>query len=304
MSLAESSSSGVPVPGECAPRVRRLILWFTKMVSKTDQASVTGLKVTSPLSIECCADPDANGYHQAKIDLSLDMTWPRTTGVSGGEVVKGILDNESLQVGYVAEGIRGTGLISASGTQTLSGGYAAGLVTLNGLDPTAITRSLDVLLVALQGAEEDVYEDVVPFTGLPSGRDSAFIGRVRIPTLSMTNPKLRLEIWFGMPVAGTPPTGVSVAYVRVADAENTGESSSSLFGGGFDTLPTAFSTAVDLSLEDLGARTKGEYFNREVITGLSIASEQLFFFRLRRSGTNGYNGSLAVVNMVATIYEG
>lgn len=309
----ESSSSAGPdaEPAPCSSMPTRLVLWFTKMVAKTDLAVVTGLKgiTDSLIQVVGCNNPDAGGYCRGKVELDLTMDWSRETGVAGSEVVKGVLGNNRLQVGRVVEGISTSGLISVSGSQTAAGGSAAGVVTLTGLDPTSITRQIDVMLVALNGATESIYESTVPYVGLPSGRATSFTGSVRIPILAMTSPRVRLDIWIGMMGAGTPPANVTIAYAIINAAETTGMSSSSslgvLAGSEFQTLPTAddFSTAVDLSLNDLEALTKGEYFNRRALDNLVIASEQILLFRLARSASDSYASELGIVKMVATVYD-
>jgi hypothetical protein len=292
----------VPLP--CEPTARRLILWFTRLNNKTDQAVVTGVKAAAgePIVITGCAEPDAQGYCQGKVEFGLSMPWERTTGVTGGEVVKTITGDGALGVGYVVEGVRGTGLVSASGSQSLSGGYSAGLVTLSGLDPSQITRKVDVALVALDGAAESLYEDIVPYIGLVAGRDNSFVGKVRVPALSMTAPRLRLVLWFAMPTAGTPPSTITVSYARVSAADLVGDSSSSLQGGGFNVLPAEWSDETELNLDHLGNLGVGEYFARRAID-LGVLTDELFFFRVRRSSTGGYSGELGVINMYATIYD-
>jgi hypothetical protein len=34
-----------------------------------------------------------------------------------------------------------------------------------------------------------------------------------------------------------------------------------------------------------------------------VLTDELFFFRVRRSSTGGYSGELGVINMYATIYD-
>lgn len=307
--LIERSSSSGETTGKpfvpCSPTTRRLTIWFTKMVSQTSKASVTGIKSApgSPIVIVGCSTPDASGFCQGKIELDLDIPWARTGNIAGSEVVKTIGGNGQLSVGHVVEGIAVTGLISLTGTKTLTGGQAAGLVTIRGLDPTQITRKLDVALVALNGASESIYQSILPFVGLPSGRITSFIGKVRIPQVNMTTPRLQLDMWFATPTAGTPPANVLIRWVLVNDALLTQESSSSLFGGGFGTLPTAWSPWFALSLNDLGALAAGNYFSRRVINNIAFSSNQLLLFELQRSASDTYAGELAVVNQAATIFD-
>ena len=305
----ESSSSGTigaGRPGPCAPITRRMLLWFTHLVSKTDQVVVTGVKSAedSPIVVSGCAAPDASGYYQSKVELDLNLLWTRTARQAGSEVVKGVTGHGDLLVGQVVEGIQGAGLVTVSGSQSTVGGSSAGLVTITGLDPTQISRKVDVALVALSGATEAIYSGILPYVGLPAGRVSSFIGKVRVPSIAMTTPRLALDLWFGMPTVGTPPANVSIEYAVVNDAESTTESSSSLYSGGLmQSMPTTWSIANVLDLEDLGALAAGDYFSRRALV-IGIGSNQLLLFRLSRTASDGYTGELAVINMVATVYDG
>lgn len=307
--VQESSSSGTIAPGRPAPCesiTRRLILWFTKLVAKTNQAVVTGVGVAegSPIVVSGCAGPDPSGYYQSKVELDLNLTWPRTANQGGSEVVKDVTGHGQLLVGQVVESIQGAGLVQVTGTQISAGGRPAGLVTITGLDPTQMTRKVDVALVALSGATEGIYSEILPYVGLPAGRASSFIGKSRVPSILMTTPMLALDLWFGLPTAGRPPANVSVEYALVNDAECTTESSSSLFSGGLtQSMPTSWIAVGGLDLEDLGNLDAGDYFARRVLV-IGIASNQLLLFRVSRTTSDGYTGELAVINMVATVYDG
>jgi len=267
------------------------------MVSKTNLAVVTGVKAEtdSPIQVVGCENPDANGYCRGKVSLDLSMGWTRQTDVAGSEVVKDISGNNELQVGHVVEGIEVSGLLQVSGTQAAAGGEAAGIVTLTGVDPTSITRQLDVVLVALNGAVEAIYESAVPYVGLPSGRATDFMCKLHIPQLSMTQPKADLDIWFAMIGAGTPPTGVTVSYVTLAAPDTPP----------YPSLPASgdFKAPADLGLETFGSLSKGDYFKKTALSAIDITSEQILLFKIARSESDAYASELGVVKMVATIYD-
>lgn len=230
--LTESSSSGSLSP-LCVVTSRRMFLWFTRMVGKTDAAAVTGLKSAagSPLIIEGCETPDAQGYCQGRLTVGLDMPWTREADMEGSEVVKDISGNSTLLVGHVVEGVKGAGLVSVVGTEELSDDYQAGRVVVTGLDPTAITRQLDVALVALNGATESLYNELVPYVGLVSGRQNSFVGKIRIPQLTMVSPEIAIKLWFAMTIDGTPPEDVTIQYMTINAAPDIGDPP--------DALPTA-----------------------------------------------------------------
>lgn len=291
----ESSSSGSQT-SLCVTTSRRMFLWFTRMVGKTDAATVTGLKSAdgSPLTVEGCETPDAQGYCQGRLTVDLNMAWTREEGMEGSEVVKDISGNNTLIVGPVVEGVKGAGLISAVGTEELSGDFQAGRITLTGLDPTAITRQLDVALVALNGATESLYNELIPYVGLVSGRQNSFVGKIRIPQLTMVSPEIVIKLWFAMTVDGTPPEDVTIQYMVINAAPDIDDPP--------DTLPTAWSAPTDMALEAAGALSQGEYFAKTVLTA-AISSEQIILFRVQRTASDVYNGDLAVISMLGTVQE-
>ena len=291
----------------CEAPSRHLVLWFTKMLSKTDQAAVTGIKPAdgSPIVVTSCSEPNSQGYYPSKVELDLNIPWDRKAGTVGSEVVKTISGKGELGVGHIVEGVKGAGLVKVTGTQLLSEDFKAGRLTIEGLDPASVTKKIDVQLVALSGAVESIYESTLPYVGLVSGRANNFIGKLRIPDITMTNPRVKVELWFGMTITGPPPANVTISHAKIDPASTVAESSSSgtLEGKSFPKMPSVFESVTDLSLQDLGSLDKGEYFARKVLD-LKIESNQLFLFKLARSATDGYNGELAVINMTATIYEG
>ena len=305
---SSSSSRAAAAMQPCDAEGEYLILWFTKLVAKTDQATVTGIKPAegSPIVVTSCADPTSLGYFPSRVDLDLAMPWSRAANTGGSEVVKTVSGHGTLGVGHVVEGIQGAGLISVAGTETLAGGQRAGLVTLTGLDPTQMTRKLDVAIVALSGATEGMYENILPYVGLPDARASSFVGKIRVPQISMTDPRLRLVFWFGLIRAGTPPANVTLDYATVLNAETTEESSSSslafLYGSGFGIMPTEWTAWGDLDLEDLGTLTAGVYFARNTLV-TSVSSDQLLLFQMSRTASDGYAWELAVINMYGLLYD-
>lgn len=303
--VIESSSTAVAELAACDVPPRRVTLWFTRLVNKTNQAAVSGIKPAdgSPIVVSSCAEADASGYYQGKCELDLNIPWTKTTGVAGSQVVKGISGNGDLSVGPVVEQVKGAGLVRVSGSGA-SGGYQNGSVTITGLDPTQVTRQLDVSLVALDGALESIYQDSIPYIGFPAGRSTSFTGKIRIPDVLMTNPYMKLDIWFMLPTLGTPPANVTITRMVVPSADSVDESSSSsLTVGGFvGTLPTTWSSAQNLDLDQLGSLQQGSYFSRQALK-LPVHSNELVLFRVTRSSSDSYNDELGVLNMVATIYD-
>ena len=170
------SSSALPYDSSsvanCPDIARTMTIWFTKMVAKTSQAAVTGIRpaTDSPIVVTGCTDPDVSGYCASRVTLDLDLNWTNAENNEGDAVVKSVTGNSALQRGYVVEGIKGDGLIEVTGTRSLTSGYKAGRVTVTGVDPTAVTRKISPEVVALDGATESLYAYALPYIGLPKGR--------------------------------------------------------------------------------------------------------------------------------------
>lgn len=298
-----SSSSAIdPGAGACDPTRRIMKLYFTRMISKTDQAAVTGIRAAedSAIVVSGCTNPDSSGYCGSRVTLDWQPTWTRDSGTTGGEVVKGI-SNSELQVGYVVEGVQGAGLISVSGTQSLSGNFKAGLLTIEGLDPSQLTRKLDIQILALDGAVEAVYSGILPYAGFPKNRASSLIGKIRVPDVQYVTPTLDLYIWFAAITAGNMPADVTISYAKMSttDVFNDG---SLVPEPSLPVLPTAWSSPVDLNLDTVGALTAGKYFSAQALS-ITVDSDDVVLFKVTRSASDGYTGELGLVNMYGLIRE-
>lgn len=308
--LCASSSTAIPMHSSstavetCGPGARRLTLWFTKLLSKTDQSVVTGLKPAdgSPILVNSCDKADAAGFCTGKLELDLNIPWSKIQNTSGSVVVKDITGNGELSVGPVVEGIIGTGLISVTGTEVLSGGQHSGLITIQGLDPTQIKRRVEVGLVALNGALENIYQGILPYVGLPADRQTSFIGKLQLPLLGFISPELDLTFWFALLSNGTPPSSIKLRYVLIDEPSFTldGNLLSSL--ANITALPTTWSDWIELNLNETGALNAGDYFGKLALN-LNIASGQLLLFELQRDAPDSFSGELAVINMFGEIHE-
>lgn len=309
-SLCASSSTTIPMHSSsaavehCGPGARRLTLWFTKLTSKTDQSVVTGLKPSdgSPILVNSCDKSDAEGFCTGKLELDLNIPWSKTQNTPGSVVVKDITGNGELSVGPVVEGIVGSGLISVSGTKVLNEGHQSGLVTIQGLDPTQIRRRIDVGLVALNGALENIYQGILPYVGLPADRQTSFIGKLQLPLLGFISPVLDLTFWFAVLSTGTPPTSVKLRHAIINEPSLILDGQLSSSATNITTLPTAWSNWLDLDLNEAGPLPVGGYFGK-VALNLAVTSGQLLLFELQRDAPDGFPGELAVINMFGEVYE-
>ena len=217
---SESSPSGVQydcltpqeyLPGHAVQGLDQmvLVLWFTKMVFKTDQTVVTSLDPCSenePISVlDCGGDPASTGR------LCLAFDWSKLAEVyptAGFKVVKN-LANAQIARGPVVTGVKpGLGAaisgIGVEGTDwkfDSESGIYRGDVSVGLQSLTDVSEGL-IDLVAFDSVREE-YDDVEElfYLHFPAGRPSSFRGRIHLPRINLSgNPspadQLKLYLWF------------------------------------------------------------------------------------------------------------
>jgi hypothetical protein len=239
-SSSSSSSSSSESPEECcqtpleyrADALDRtklsVILWFTKMVFKTDASVVTSLAPdgeTSPITIvDCDGEPANTGQLFAGLDLSkLTVVEP----VGGYNVVKSFGQN-SVNRGPAVTGLKpGTGAaIAGIGTQGVdwqvqNGVYRGELLVglennLN--DP----RDFVPNLVSVNNVREE-FDNVSQlfYLNFPANRASDIRNRVEIPRVNMPTAAIRAYLWFwflGRSAGAIPKLTASYRRYRLATA--------------------------------------------------------------------------------------
>lgn len=183
---------------------KTLVLWFSKMVYKTDPNVVTELSPCSEdspiLVLDCDGEPAIGGKLCLSLDLSrLDVIEP----VDGYNVVKGFVA-DTVQKGPIVEGLKaGSGAeIVGVGTEDvdweLSDGFYRGKLQVQLQDTTGDPREGEANLVALNDVLED-YDNTSKFFYLhfPAGRPSSVRGRIEVPRLGLSSPlQMKLWCWF------------------------------------------------------------------------------------------------------------
>lgn len=206
---SDSLSSGPSGSSESAtcqdvPRRMQLVLSFIKMTFLTDKTVVTSLQpdTDQPLRFVNCDGEEANTgdlFAQLVLDLLVQDEF------EGGQVIKGVTDNNRFKRGWATEGlIAGSSKVLLTGTRSRllditapAGGtnprVHQGLVTVDvNIDPTE--RELLPQIVVLGDALERVYKGIT-YLGFPDGRNSGIRAKFVVPADGLPlNPTLKIRV--------------------------------------------------------------------------------------------------------------
>jgi hypothetical protein len=182
---------------------KRLILWYSKMVYKTDPNVVNELyplSTTTPIRYyDCDGEEATSGKLFTSLDLSLLGVEEPTAGIS---VVKGFGVDKALK-GPAVIGLKaGSGAeIVGVGTEDVnwsedSAGFFHGDLQVQLEDTTGDPKEYQITIVALNDILES-YDSANLFYYLqfPAGRPSSLRGRIEIPRLGLSTP-LQMKLWF------------------------------------------------------------------------------------------------------------
>ena len=169
------------------------VLWFTKMIFRTDKTVVTALYPAegSPITVvDCEGEPDSRG--RLHLGLALDAL-DTVPGDNGEPVVQGF-DGSDVKVVPAVNTLRaGAGIvIEDDGAHTEDDGAWSGELKIALADPSITARELGVSLVALNNVRETVVDDEFQIY-FPADRVSDYLGRVEIPDTAEQLPAGALE---------------------------------------------------------------------------------------------------------------
>jgi len=280
-----------PPPGCPEPYRRKLVLYFSKMVYKTNANVVTQLTAKSGSSITLV---DPNGVPASTGDLTIDIpiNFTITENTAGHQVLKDI-NGLAFTRGPVLESVRAadSSVTITGGTTPDSQGRVYGDVAIALSDPTVAGRDLSIQLIGLSQATEEIYNDVL-FMGLPASVDST----IRLKTIVAENAltgagTLKLKLWIFGSLAGTLPE-LSWSYRIVSAPGTSGTSipiSDSIVGTGLFT-PTA----------------SGPYIYNQIETGVipGISAGDIIFITIKRSASgvgDGYTGLVGLLKIVPVL---
>jgi hypothetical protein len=207
--------------GSCSLDEMKIVLWYTRMVFKTDTTLVTSLEPCSaaePIQVlDCDGQPGTTG----RLCLAFDFSKLTEEESAGYNVVKGF-DGPKILTGPGVTGVKqGSGILV-----TGQGAQGTDWALVNGM----YRGDMEIALVTEAGPSEDgiellalnsirkEYDDSDEFFYLmyPSGRVSSIRGRVQLPRLNLpSSMQMRLWMWFVSLGSGAIP-GLTATYRRYA----------------------------------------------------------------------------------------
>ena len=199
-----------------------IVLWFTRMVFKTDAAMVTSLDACDGSPIEvlgCTGDPATRGRLCLDLDLAkLDVD----TDDPGVTAIKGVA-NKQLQFGPVVTGIQSdSNLVVVTSDNVDGDGYAYGRVTVEPFEPEEYSGP--VSLVALNNVKEEYdLNSGLFYLYFPEDRTSSIRGRIELPhDLPAGGLTVRLWCWFiSRGSGGDAQPSVTFRYLSPSDEDIT-----------------------------------------------------------------------------------
>lgn len=256
------SIDATPADVEC-PRAlgMNLTLWFSKPTYATGKELVTSLRAETGglLEIYCALDHSAKSTGDLVAAVRLASLDAGDTDTEGALVFK-TLAGDKLHRGPVVEGLYTTSadlVIEGSVQQDVS--IDSEDVVLNqgrvalSLSPTVGMSELPIVLVKLNGAEEEYPEDI-PAISLVADRESSFTCKLDIPPAA---PAASLQVRFTIAgsIAGTLPD-LTFAYRRIPAAATVTEIAANEADPA--DLPTT-DTEVALPLESVVLTAANQY---------------------------------------------
>ena len=267
------------------PFKRRLKLYFTKMVFKTNNTVVTSLKALpgSPIIVTSCdgKTPASTGDLCLDVDLALSVT-PNAPGYKVLKTVSG----HTFTQGPVVEGIKaGTDIVivpTPGESEIDVDGYVKGKMTLNALLPGSSLQEGQVSLVSLSGALEDQLNGVF-FLTLPATKSTSITGRIILPTSGpVVNPQMQLFFWLLGRANGTLPP-LQLSYKRLSRPN----------GCTNVPLPSSNTALTDLT----GCTISANNYVEESSDLFAVANGDEIIFTLTRPAPDAYAGNVGILKI-------
>ena len=277
------------------PRFKQLRLYFTKMVWKTNTATVTKLQPAtgSPITVtNCQGNPATTGALQLGLNLALSIQ----PGGSGYRAVTGISGQEFLTSPIVEGLIAGSFItltpISGAGDTDITG-VTRGRMLISSTPPNADVEGR-VSLAALNGVLEDQLNGVF-FLNFPQGETTSLIGRIDVAQdLAIASPVLELWFWVLAASASGVLPNIQLGYKRVPRPYPI-------------TTPVVL-PSIDVSMPDLDFAAYGSVPVNNYIeipaTPVAVASGDVFFFTMTRAIGAGYGGDVGFLQLGYRIITG
>lgn len=274
-----------------SPFHRRIKLYFTKMVFKTNNTVVTSLRAFpgSPIKVTSCdgVTPASVGDLCLELDLALSVV----DGIPGYHALKGVT-GQQFQRGPVLEAIKaGTDIIitpTPGQSEVDVDGYVYGKAVISSLQSGSLLQEGIVSLVSLNGAREDQLNGVF-FLTLPSLKASSLVGRIVLPSAGpVVSPLMTLVFWFlGRTGSNVPLPPMQLSYKRLTRPDGCTQV----------TLPGGNTSLTDLGTCNISA---GNYVE-EVSDTFAVAYGDEIIFTLTRPAPDVYAGDVGILKLGYTL---
>lgn len=270
-----------------SPFHRRIKLYFTKMVFKTNNTVVTSLRALqgSPITVTSC-----DGLTPASVGdlcLGLDLALSIIDGIPGYHALKDI-SGQQFKRGPMVEAIKaGTDIVITPlvGESEVDGaGYVYGKMILSSIQAGSLLQEGLVSLVSLNGAREDQLNGVF-FLTLPSAKSSSLVGRIVLPAAGpVVSPKMTLVFWFlGRTGSNVSLPPMQLSYKRLPRPDGCTQV----------TLPSGNTSLTDLGTCQISAGTYVE----ETSDPFVVNYGDEIIFTLTRPAPDVYAGDVGILKL-------
>ena len=285
--LNNSSSCTLPSPGNA------LVLYFSKVRYCAGVSVVTSLRAYPDNSPLLVTDLDGNaatsGDLRIKFDSDFmvsatadDVTTTAFKSLNGTTFTKGLL------VGGIKAANDTVSLVSTnsriSGSDTIHQGIVTIEANLDGVERIIVPQVVRVIDV------RERYENEITYLGFPAGIEASVRYKFRLPSAGTfpTNPKLKLRLWLTGDVTTTDFPDLTVSYRRVTRPVAA------------TAIPT---TDTYLSLVT-GMALTADYYIEKTSEVFTVAENDVVFFTITRSSSDGYLGEIGIIDAVAVLSPG
>jgi hypothetical protein len=211
-----------------------------------------------------------------------DVTTTAFKSLNGTTFTKGLL------VGGIKAANDTVSLVSTnsriSGSDTIHQGIVTIEANLDGVERIIVPQVVRVIDV------RERYENEITYLGFPAGIEASVRYKFRLPSAGTfpTNPKLKLRLWLTGDVTTTDFPDLTVSYRRVTRPVAA------------TAIPT---TDTYLSLTT-GMALTADYYIEKTSEVFTVAENDVVFFTITRSSSDGYLGEIGIIDAVAVLSPG
>lgn len=281
-----------------------MTVYFTKMVSRTDNATVTSLRPGegSPIVYKDC---DGNPATAGDLQSFLDVLF-----TEGGEEAEGFLVFKNIQEGNKLE--RGP-IVESIATSTLQISFreiegdpqgftwpgdkgVSGELIIDFVPDDNPGREGEATVVALHNAREEAFEsggEEIPYLALPPTEFSKITYRFDIPSEGLGLGTYKFEFWaWILATIGSLPTGVDLPPVEVLYRVVP---KVTVDPGSIENLTAgSFSSVVPLAINESTGRIAFDYV-RGALGNINVNPGDQVILILQRQDSDAYNGDVGIL---------